>query len=655
MKAATAFVVIFILNIALAETNELPTALLDEKVAGGPPQLMLNRYLLKQMAEAEARIVETEKSIDTREKFEAWQKKLREGFVGALGGFPERTPLNAKVTGTIQREGYRIEKILFESRPQHFVTAILFLPDENKFATPYPGILIPCGHSKNGKAMDVYQRGAVVAANNGMAALVYDPIDQGERIQEVDAQGKFKISNVNGHNKTGLSAMLLGWNTATFRIWDGMRAIDYLTSRPEIDAKKIGCMGNSGGGTLTSYLMSLDERIVAASPSCYISTLRRVCESIGAQDAEQNIFGQLAFGMDHAEYLMMRAPMPVLVSSAEKDYFPLDGVKESVARASGVFTRIGTPERIDRVENAGKHGWAEPLRLAANKWMSRWLRGKDKIIAPPITDMGAPDDSIRVTEQGQVMLLPGARSVYDIMRDELARLDKARKPLEGEQLREAVRRRAGIRPLEKIPNPKVEARGEWKREWGTVRGLTFETAPGLFLPAFSFEPARAQGEPILFVHGLGKSAVVKDAEELARQNRAVLVVDLTGFGETQGCKNCGDFDDAHAKDEADAAIAYLLGKSFVGMRAEDILLCARWLCAERVSKAVELKAASWAVTPALHAAVAEPLFSSVSLIERPLTWRQAVEKGDRHRYSDAVHGALRDYDLPDLERASHSK
>src|SRR5262249_43113274 len=152
-------------------------------------------------------------------------------------------------------------------------------------------------------------------------------------------------------------------------------------------------------------------------------------------------------------------------------------------------------------------------------------------------------------------------------------------------------------------------------------------------------------------HGLGKSNSLKEAEDLARRHRTVLAVDLTGFGELQGCKKCGDFDDVSAKDESDAALAYLMGSSLVGMRANDILQCARWLAADRKTQTVELRAASWAVTPALHAAVCEPLFSAVTLTDRPMSWRDVVKNGDRHRFSDIVHGALRDYDLSDLERA----
>ncbi len=510
---------------ACAETAPPPgaenswTAVLDEKIAGGPPQLMLNKYLLKQMTEAEAAIDSTSKGLDTPEKFKAWQQRLRTQFINALGGFPERTPLNAKSVETIRRDGCRVEKILFESRPMHFVTAALFLPDDKQATPPYPGILIPCGHSKNGKAMDVYQRGAVIAARNGMAAFIYDPIDQGERMQVVDENGKYKHSNTGGHNITGVSADLLGWNTATFRIWDGMRALDYLASRPEIDPQKIGCMGNSGGGTLTSYLMALDDRIAAAAPSCFISSLPRVCESIGPQDAEQNIFGQMAFGMDHAEFILMRAPIPVRVECAAKDYFPLDGVKEAVARAKSVGARLGFDARIDRVESTGPHGWSEPLRTAAVQWMSRWLRGKDEISVPPIEDMGISENDMRVTERGQVMLLPGARSVYDLMRGESARLEQTRKKLSAEDLRQAVRRRAGIRPLDVLPQAKVETRGIIRREWGSIEKFTFELTPGLLLPALLFEPLKRNGDPVVLVNGRGKAAATKEAEELAQQGR----------------------------------------------------------------------------------------------------------------------------------------
>ena len=178
---------------------------------------------------------------------------MKANFIDALGGLPERTPLNARVTGVVQREGYPVEKVIFESLPGCYVTARLFLPADAP--RPYPAVLVPCGHSDTGKAFDLYQRVGALMALNGMAAMVFDPIDQGERSQYLDANGKAPIRGTRAHTMLGVGSILLGQNTARFEIWDGMRAIDYLQLHPEIDPTKIGCTGNSGGGTQTAYLM----------------------------------------------------------------------------------------------------------------------------------------------------------------------------------------------------------------------------------------------------------------------------------------------------------------------------------------------------------------------------------------------------------------
>jgi len=166
------------------------------------------------------------------------------------------------------------------------------------------------------------------------------PLDQGERHQLLDADGKPIITrSTEGHTRAGVGAILVGRNTATYRIWDGMRAIDYLASRPEVDADRIGCTGISGGGTMTSYLMALDDRIQAAAPGCFITTTRRKNESPGPGDAEQNIFGQIAYGMDHADYILMRAPKPTLICAATHDFVPIEGTWEAFREAKRLYTR----------------------------------------------------------------------------------------------------------------------------------------------------------------------------------------------------------------------------------------------------------------------------------------------------------------------------
>ena len=253
----------------------------------------------------------------------ARQKKLREFFLQQLGGLPERTAINARTVRTIPCDGYRIECVIFDSQPGHRITANLYLPDADG---PVPGVVVSSGHSRTAKTADYNQRFGIMMATHGMAALCFDPIGQGERSQILNEDGQNRFSGTTTeHFLVGVGSILTGRNTARYRVWDAMRAIDYITSRPEVDGSKIGFTGCSGGGTVTSYVMALDDRIMCAAPACYLTTFRHLISSIGPQDAEQNICGQLKFGMDHPDYILMRAPSPTLISATTGDYFSIAG------------------------------------------------------------------------------------------------------------------------------------------------------------------------------------------------------------------------------------------------------------------------------------------------------------------------------------------
>ncbi len=202
--------------------------------------------------------------LDTLEECQAWQKSRKEFFLKAIGGLPEKTPLNAQVVGELDGGDYRIEKIIYESWPNHHVTATLYLPKNGK--PPYPGVLISCGHTKSAKAADYNQKLGILLAKNGMAAMCYDPIGQGERSQILNDEGHAEHGSTDEHFLVGVGAILTGTNTAQYRIWDGIRGIDYLCERNDINPEKIGFTGCSGGGTLTSYIMALDDRVVLRGP-----------------------------------------------------------------------------------------------------------------------------------------------------------------------------------------------------------------------------------------------------------------------------------------------------------------------------------------------------------------------------------------------------
>ncbi len=622
------------------------------------PGEMLHAYLMDKIHAATERHDTELEALQTPEQIAAYQARMKEFFLRQLGGLPERTPLNAQVTGTEQRDGYRIEKVIFESQPKHFVTAILYLPVGEP---PFPGVLVPCGHSANGKARDLYQRAPILIAKSGMAALCYDPIDQGERHQLLDAEGKPIItSSTMGHNMAGVGAILLGRNTATYRTWDGIRAIDYLCSRPEVDSKRIGCTGISGGGTMTSYLMALDERIVAAAPGCYLTSFRRLLDTIGPQDAEQTLFGQVAFGMDHAEYITMRAPKPTLVMTATKDFFDIDGAWHSFRQAKRCYGHLGFPERVDLIEVAGGHGFPEPMRVAAARWMRRWLLRIDDAICE--TDFPvAKDEDVWCTPRGEVMLMKGARSVYDLNAEQEKRLAQKRQQFWQESDKATalaeVRRISGIRPLAELPNPKVVKVGELARDGYRIEKIVLQPEPGLDLPALLFVPNKRVGAACLYLHAEGKQADAAAGgpiEKLVREGRLVMAPDLAGVGETTPTGK-HSYRSYLPPDWREATIAYLLGTSLLAMRAEEILVCAQYLAETDSAKGprpVELISVGRTGPPALHAAALEPgLFGTITLRNSLISWSNVVHTPQsKNQFVNLVHGALKVYDLPDLTK-----
>jgi len=348
------FALIFCASLA----NAQPTVLTE---AGKPGAEMVRAF---------DRRAEAYEKIKTQEDAAAHKQRIRDFFLRQLGGWPEKTPLNAKIMDTMDRGDYRIEKVIFESRPNFHVTALMYLPETDP---PYPAVLFPCGHDANGKAGEAYQRACAFLAVNGIAALCYDPIGQGERAQLLDADGKQTYGSTIEHTLVTVSSIPLGLNVASYRIWDGIRGIDYLCSRPDVDPNRIGCTGNSGGGTLTAYISALDDRVAVSAPSCYITSLKDLILIDGPHDGEQCIAGQLAFGMDHGDYLMARAPKPTLVCCATRDFFPIDGTWDTYRDVKRFYTRLGYPERLEIAEADEDHGFTPPLRQAMVRWMKRWL------------------------------------------------------------------------------------------------------------------------------------------------------------------------------------------------------------------------------------------------------------------------------------------
>ena len=617
--------------------------------------------------------------IKTVEDARAWQAARKQFFIEQIGGVPSPARPASQVTGTIDGGDYTVEKVIYESRPGHHVTAVLYLP---KSKAPHPAVIICCGHSYGGKSADGYQRAGILMAKHGVAALCFDPIGQGERYQVLNVSGRAgkhtperpnsrlvevqkltpdaapQYNPVEEHTLIGIGPVLLGANTAHYRVWDAMRSVDYLLSRSDIDPKRIGVTGNSGGGTESSYLMALDDRIACAAPGCFLTSYRRLLETVGPQDAEQNIFGQLGFGMDEADYLTITAPRPVCILAATRDAtFDISGTWDLFREAKRFYGRLGYPERVDLVETDDVHGFTIHLREGAVRWMRRWTMGVDDAVAEQEFPVYAPVE-LQCSPQGQVLLMPGERSVFDLSREWAARLanerQARREKTSPDALREQIAERIGV-DIAQAPAVSGQAPVAEKSAPSTPKQQMWLLRPHRVPLLVGIErPAKPNGELVIYVSEEGVAAANSSEEPLKsylHEGKTVAVVDLSGLGATRAAPGRRDWSgELFGPNIREYYLAYLKGKSFVGLRVEDLLAATDLLTRKLKADKVHLVARGAAGIPALHAAALSPgKFASTTLHETLASWNDVVSTPiPENQLINTVHGALQTYDLPDL-------
>jgi pimeloyl-ACP methyl ester carboxylesterase len=347
------------------------------------------------------------------------QDQLRRKLLAMLGGLPTiKTPLHPRITGRIQMEGFHIEKLVFESLPGIYVTALVYVPeDTNKV---HPAVLVPPGHAPEGKAR--YQALCQRLVKRGYVVICWDPIGQGERSQFWDAKnGKSRYNLICAeHAVLGNLAYLVGTNLARWEVWDGMRALDYLLSRSEVDPDRISITGTSGGGFQTALIAALDRRIKVAAPSCYITALpMRIYNRIFKDpdsDPEQDLFGMISEGLDHSGLLLMMYPRPVFISAAVLDFFPIEGTHQTFREVEKIYRRFGHADRIAMSEGYHGHEYSAQNQQAALSFLDHFNQLPVGQTLSPVRELDAK--MLQCTRTGQVMLdFEESRSLMDLIRD----------------------------------------------------------------------------------------------------------------------------------------------------------------------------------------------------------------------------------------------
>jgi cephalosporin-C deacetylase-like acetyl esterase len=368
-----------------------------------------------------------------------------------------------------------------------------------------------------------------------------------------------------------------------------MRGVDYLTSLPEVDASRIGCVGNSGGGTLTAYIGALDPRISAAAICCYITTLsRRMGNRIQedpAADPEQDIFGFVSEKIDHAGLLALRVPRPTLLGAAILDFFPIAGTRESFAEAKQLYETAGASDRIKCVEAPGRHGLSRTLRLAVYDWFDRWLLSGGGDATKPVAEYAVaprPEQELLVCRGGQASVAFQSRPLLPLTLDEFERNPK--------------RDRVSLRTLLRL-DPELSDFRMTEIAAGTHRKQTV----------------------ILCVNG-NETPDWRDErrflQDLAQHGYAILAVDPRGVGALRpklSSRGNNYADPLEGVEENIAYNAFLVGKSLLGMRVTDVVAAVQRLGSQRAAKRVVVYGRRDSALTALLAAAIEPSIGRVAV------------------------------------------
>ena len=522
-------------------------------------------------------------AIGTVEAVRQRQEDIRRVVIASLGGLPSAdTPLNARVAGTVHGDGFRIEKIIFESRPRHYVTANLYLPI-NRPAGRTAAVLFLSGHHDTAKVVSEYQNVCQTLARAGLIVLSQDPVGQGERVSyfEPDTKANPVGIGTRDHDYAGVQGRFLGDTLARYMLHDAMRGIDYLISRPEVDAAKIGVTGNSGGGTQTSLVMLADPRVAAAAPATFIMNRETYQRTGQAQDAEQIWPGFTGAGFDHEDILLAMAPKPVCVLAVTSDFFPIEGTRRTVTRSRRIWELSGRGAALELVEDESTHAYTPKLARAAARFFAQHLLGKTVDLAG-FEPKAFPPEQLHSTKSGQVRAeFADAEFIFDATTARLKEFEAARAALTladrkaraHEWLRDQVLRHREHTPL----NPRRIDRGRAAGAF-TVDVAFWYPQPYLANLGMLIRPRerRADHLPVtIAIWDEGTAALSAHTEwiraECAR-GRAVFVVNLSGMGPLKpDAINQGPIDDLYGTWRKFSDDLEWMGDSMVALRTYQAL------------------------------------------------------------------------------------
>ena len=580
------------------------------------------------------------------------QSEIRAKLAKAVGPFPEKNPLNPVITGKLKRDGFTVEKLYFESRPGYHVTAAMFIPDKRQEKAP--AIIFCSGHSENGFRSEAYQRIMLNYVKKGFIVLAFDPIGQGERIQYVP--GELQKSATHEHSYPGAQSFISGIPAANYFIWDGIRSVDYLLTRKEVDPARIGITGRSGGGTQSAYIAAMDDRILAAAPENYITSFDKLLRSNGPQDAEQNLMHGIKNGIDMSDFLTVRVPKPGLIVATTMDIFSIQGARDAFAETKRAYLAFGKAGDIQMTEDDAGHASTLKNREASYAFFQKYLSNPGSAADEKIEFF--TDEELHVTPGGKAIASLKGESMFSLNEKYstgvLKKREDARKATPTYQ-KDLINKISAIAGYTKPKgNHPVVFSGRLQRADYAIEKYLIKGGGEYQLPLLWLKPKKASGKTVLLLDDQGKTEALQKgelAEKLVRAGYEVVLPDLSGIGELgNGYLKGGD----SMIDKTSLNLWFygvLTQKSLVAVRAEEIAIVADFVKRSGNAGTSLSAVASGTVTAdLLHAASFENPFSKLVMIQ-PLVSYQSIVSERLYKTKfvlSSVPGALPVYDLPDL-------
>ena len=463
----------------------------------------LNEIGYRMLAERAKRVA----AVQTKEQAMARRNEVRRRVVELVGGIPATTgPVNAKSFDSTKDDGFTIENIAYESCPDYWVTANIYVPDGKG---PFPAMIVAPGHGA-GKASQYTWSANFARA--GILVLSIDPMGQGERMQHWDDElGRSKLEGSGDHEHANQTALLIGHHIARYWFADGIRGVDYLIARPDVIADRIGTFGCSGGGTAAAYLAAMEPRIHVAAAASYLTSFKELLPGNGPQDAEQTLPNFIADGLDFADWVELAAPRAYAIVAFEKDFFPIGGAKWTFDEARRIYSLYGMENNLRLIHGQGGHCNLGPVtdqlmafimsqlfpgETAAKKFQQIRLSNFDKLTVTPTGQVSTSLNSLTVeamTRRDAIERMANAQAIAN--RESLSQLQSKVQA----DVRQLARVTADEKQLPKVTSSLHKQAKDYRTE-----SLQIESESGIVLRGVLGIPASAESEstqPVCRVDG----------------------------------------------------------------------------------------------------------------------------------------------------------